>query len=285
VKTLRQAAVLGIALLLAASTSAQQPAAQPGSIEFEARITPTGGRAEPLRKLPVWLLTKSFAELRKEAEKAEPHPDLDKFIDSLEVSPQLKAWMKRTRWVQLSGGEFMQRLHSDDIFEVPEFFAAYLARNAGDTTVGFPASRARDADRTRNPQRYEREQKAYRDAIRKFLAAYPHTMEGIEVELAPIDPSQRWARQESERRNRVRHRALEMAETTCMLAKAETDLEGRAGFVNVSPGDYWLSTLESEGAVGDLRLRWDVPVPVRAGRVTRLVLSNVNAVPKEAPPK
>jgi hypothetical protein len=262
---------------------AQQPAA--GSIEFEARITPTGGRAEPVLKLPVWLLTKSFAELRKEAENSAPPPDLDKFVDSLEISPQLKEWMKRTRWVQLTGREFMQRLKPDDVMGVPEFFAAYMARNAGDTTVGFPASRARDADRIRNPQRYERDQKAYREAIRRFLSTNPHTLDGLEVELAHIDPGQRWARQESERRERIRRRALELAETTCLVAKTETDLAGRAGFINVAPGDYWLSTLESEGAAGDLRLRWDVSVPVRAGRVTRLMLSNVNAVPKETPPK
>jgi hypothetical protein len=262
---------------------AQQPAA--GSIEFEARITPTGGRAEPVLKLPVWLLTKSFAELRKEAENSAPPPDLDKFVDSLEISPQLKEWMKRTRWVQLTGREFMQRLKPDDVMGVPEFFAAYMARNAGDTTVGFPASRARDADRIRNPQRYERDQKAYREAIRRFLSTNPHTLDGLEVELANIDPGQRWARQESERRERIRRRALELAETSCLVAKTETDLAGRAGFMNVPPGDYWLSTLESEGAAGDLRLRWDVSVPVRAGRVTRLVLSNVNAVPKEIPPK
>lgn len=272
-----------LALLAAAALAAQQPA--PGSIEFEARITPTGGRAEPVLRLPVWLLNKSFAQIRKDAEKAEPRPDLDKFIEALEVSPPLKAWMKRTRWVQLSGSEFMQRVKTDDIFEVPEFFAAFIARNAGDSTIGFPASRARDTDRTANPQKYERDQQTYREALRKFLIANPHTLDGLEVELAAINPGQRWARQEGERRERVRQRALELAETECMVAKTETDLSGRGGFINVPPGDYWLSTLESEGAAGDLRLRWDVAVPVRAGRVTRLVLSNVNATSKDSPSK
>jgi len=65
-----------------------------------------------------------------------------------------------------------------------------------------------------------------------------------------------------------------------LLAKTETDLEGRGAFANVPAGDYWLSTVEGEATVGDARLRWDVPVPVRPGRVTRATLANMNALRK-----
>lgn len=249
-----------------------------GSLEFTARVQPTGGRPEPAVRLAFSLLRKSYEDIQKEAEASEPQPDIEKFIEGLELSPQLKDWMKRNRWVQLSGPDFMRRVKPSDILEVPEFFEAYVARNAGDTTVGFPASRARDADRTRNPAKYERDQQEYREAIRKFIAQNPHTRDGLEVHLDDINPAQRWQQQQSDRRRRVRQRAAELAEMTYLVARAETDFEGRAIISGIPAGDYWLSTLEAEAMAGDVRLRWDVPVAIRAGRVTRVLLSNVNAV-------
>ncbi len=106
----------------------QQKSAPPGSIEFEARAMPTGGRAEPVMRLSVSLLRKSFAEIQKEAEQSEEKTDLGKFVDALSVSKELKAWMKRTRSVELSGEEFYKRITTKDIFDVPEFSAAYMAR-------------------------------------------------------------------------------------------------------------------------------------------------------------
>lgn len=258
----------------------QQKAAAPGSIEFEARATPTGGRAEPVMRLSVSLLRKSFADIQKEAEQSEAKTDLDKFVDALSVSNELKAWIKRTRRVELSGSEFASRVTTDDLFAVPEFFEAYMARNAGDATVGFPVSKAKNRDRSENPARYEKAQKDYREALRKFIEANPHTRDGMEVELVAINPGPRWAAQEGERKKRVRERALELTETTYTAAKTETDLHGAGAFVNVPPGNYWLSTLEGEATVGDARLRWDVPVPVGAGRTTRVTLTNANAVRK-----
>jgi hypothetical protein len=226
------------------------------------------------------LLRKSFSAIQTEAEKSEPKPDLDKFIDGLEVSKELKAWMKRTRSVDLGAVDFGKRVNTKDIFEVPEFFEAYLARNVGDTTVGFPKSKARDKDRSENPEKYERAQKEYRETLRKFVESNPHTREGLEVQLSSINPGQQWATQEGQRKQRVHDRALELAETSYLVARAETDLEGKGAFLRVPEGDYWLSSGEAEATVGDVRLRWDVPVPVRAGRVTRVTLSNVNAVRK-----
>lgn len=271
-----------LALAFPALRAAAAPqAATAGTVEFVATATPTGGRAEPVMRLAVSLLRKSFAEIQKEAEQSEAKPDLDKFIDALTVSKELKTWMKRTRSVELSGPEFPKRLTTKDIFDVPEFFEAYMARNAGDASVGFPVSKARDKDRSENPARYEKAQQEYREALRKFIETKPHTRDAMEVELSGINPGPRWAAQEGERKRRIHDRAMELAETSYLAARTETDLAGRGAFANVTPGNYWLSTIEGEATVGDARLRWDVPVLVRAGRVTRVTLSNVNAVRKD----
>ncbi len=269
-----------LALVIPSLRAGPPQATAAGTVEFSATATPSGGRAEPVMRLSVSLLHKSFAEIRKEAEQSEGKPDLDKFIDTLKVSKELMEWMKRTRSVELSGTEFAKRVNTKDIFDVPEFFEAYMARNAGDAGVGFPVSKAREKDRAENSARYEKALLDYREALRKFIEKNPHTRDGMEIELAAINPGPLWAAQEGARSRRIRDRALELAESAYLLARTETNLDGRGAFANVPPGDYWLSTIEGEATVGDARLRWDVPVPVRAGRVTRLSLSNVNAVRK-----
>jgi hypothetical protein len=250
-------------------------AQQTGGLEFSTRITPTAGRAEPARLHPFYLLRKSHADIQKEAEETEPKPDLEKFVDGLDVSKELKAWMKRTKTVQFTAGDFNKRALVDDVFDVPEFFEAYITQNAGDPLV--PSPKYGERDREKNPQRYEKQQQEYRAQLRKFARQNPHTMTGIEVHLSPVDPGQRWTRLDYDRRNRVRFRALELAQTKYLVARIETDIEGRAAVTNVLPGDYWLSTLGEEAVAGDARLRWDAPVKVVAGRVTRVELSNVNA--------
>ena len=269
-----------LALVLPALRAAAPQAAVAGTVEFAATATPSGGRAEPVMRLSVSLLRKSFEDIHKEAEQSEAKPDLDKFIDALKVSKELKEWMKRTRSVELSGSDFAKRVNTKDIFDVPEFLEAYMARNIGDASVGFPVSKARPKDRDENSARFEKAQLEYRETLRKFIEKNPHTRDGMEVELDAINPGPRWAAQESERSRRVHDRALQLAESAYLLAKTETNLEGRGAFANVTPGDYWLSTIEGEATVGDAHLRWDMAVQVRAGRVTRITLSNLNAVRK-----
>lgn len=266
-----------IALVIAILAGVAFAQGQTGEIEFTTRVTPTVGRSEPALRLPCFLLRKSFAEIRKEAEEAEPRPDLDKFVDALPVTPQLKAWMKRTKTVRLSGEEFSRITTVDDVFDVPEFFDAYIIQNAGD--VRFPAPKYTDRDRAKDPAKYERMRQEYRENLRKFARENPHTLVGIEIHLTDFDASQRWAREEDLRRQRVRHRGLQLAQTKYLVARTETDLEGRAAFTSIPAGSYWLTTLENDAAAGDVRLRWDTPVVVQAGRVTRFELSNVNAVP------
>jgi len=261
------------ALLVALAAPA---AAQTGTVEFTARATPTGGRDEPAVRLRFFLLRKSFADIRKEAEEREPPTDRDRFVDQLDVSPELKAWMKRTRSVELSGQEFVRRLTANDVLEVPEFFQAFRAENADDPR--FPTLKSRQATQQSNPQKYEKQQREYREQLRKYIRANPHTLAGIEIQLAPVNPGQRWARAESSRRERMRQLALALAQTKYLTAKTETDLEGRGALAHIAPGNYWLSTLEGEAVAGDARLRWDLPVTVRAGQVARIELSNLNSV-------
>src|SRR4051812_11855807 len=104
-------------------------AAASGDVEFSARIQPAGGRLEPVRSLPFYLLKKSVADIRIEAEKAEPPTDVDAFVDKLTVSAELKSWMKKNHTVALSGSEFTKHLNADDIIGIPEFLDAYMAQN------------------------------------------------------------------------------------------------------------------------------------------------------------
>jgi hypothetical protein len=271
-----------IVVLLGMLVAAGSAAAQTGSIEFTARVAPSVGRAEPAMQIPFHLLRKSFADIQKEAEESEPKPDLDRFIGGLDVSKELKEWMKRTRVVQLQSPEFVRKLTEEDIFSVQEFFDAYIARNAGDRLAGFPNPKYRENDKKDNPQRYERQLQEFREQVRRFLRSNSQSLSGIEIELADIDPGRVWLRQENERRQRVRLQSLNLAETRYLVTKTQTDLQGRAGFSGVMPGDFWLSTLEHEAAAGDARLRWDVPVTVRSGATSRLDLWNGNAVPAKS---
>lgn len=285
------AATLALLLIVAAPLAAQpggwhrQAATQTGAVEFTARVRPSAGRPEPVRELTFYLLRKSLADIQKEVEETEPKPDLDRFIDGLEVSDQLKAWMKKKRSVELAGTGFIRRLKVDDLLDVPEFYEAYTKHNAGDVALGFPLPKYRESDRLQNPQKYEKLHQEYREAIRKWIVSNPQSADGIEVHLDAINPGQRWALQESELRRRIRKRTLDLAQTRYLAAKTDTDLDGRGTFTGLPPGTYWLSTLETEAVAGDSRLRWDTPVTVRAGQTTRLELSNLNALEPQQPTK
>lgn len=272
------AVLLGVALLPLAATPAQGQARQTGAIEFVAQATPTAGRPEPVRQLTFYLLRKSFADTLKEAEESEPKPDLDRFIEGLEVSKELKSWMKKQHSVDLSGPDFIRHLTADEVMDVPEFYDAYVKRNSGDVALGFPTPKYRPQDATQNPAKYKQKMEEYRKQVRRFVENNPQSMEGIDMQLDAINPSAHWTQQQSEQRRRSRRRTLQLAQTRHLVAKTDTDLEGRGTFAGILPGEYWLSTLETEAVAGDTRLRWDLPVTVRAGQTARVELSNLNAI-------
>src|SRR6202789_1465643 len=136
--------------------SAPRAAAQNGSVQFSARITPAGGVDEPVRSFPFYLLRKSYADIEREASGTFPGPDTESFINTLDVSPEMKKWMKRNQCVNLTGEEFFKKLKIDDILEVPEFFSAYVERMTGDTTVVFPTPKYKTEDKVKDPEKYAR---------------------------------------------------------------------------------------------------------------------------------
>ncbi len=271
-------ALLGFPILALAALSISSTAvAQTGSIEFVARATPSSGIAEPVRGLPFYLLSKSYAEIWKEAERNQPLPDLNGFIDKLDVSDELKAWMKKNHTVAISGEEFVKSLTVPDIMNVPEFFKAYVDRNAGDQSINFPDPKYKPSDKVKNPARYEKMRQEYLDAIRKFIAANPDSTSGMDLNLDSIDPGPAWRTLAAKRDPAVKSRALELAQTHYLVAKTETDLDGRGALRGVAPGNYWLGTLEIYATIGDARLKWDTPVHVVAERTAYLELTNSNA--------
>jgi len=251
---------------------------QSGSVEFVAHATPSGGLQEPVRGFPFFLLSKSYAEIGKEADAAVPKPDRDAFIDALEVSSELKAWMKKNHWIELSGDDFIHKLHSSDIMGVPEFFQAYMQRNSGDQSLAFPKPKYKPSEKLKDPAKYEKLHKEYIDAIRRYIDDNPQTIEGIDLGLADIDPSGKWNTQKAKRAPEIRRLALQLAESKYLVARAQTDLQGQGFLRNVPAGTYWLSTLDVSADVGDARPRWDIPVTVRVGETTYLSLTDANAV-------
>ena len=275
---IRTAALLLLVQLLAIAPRAF---AQDGAIEFVARATPSGGLDEPVRGFPFFLLSKSFEAIGQEADASYPKPDMDEFIDKLDVSPQLKAWMKKRRWTSLSGEEFTRQLRADDIMDVPEFYKAYTDRLAGDRTVRLPKPKFKPSDKTKDPVKYQRLSAEYTEAVRHFIEQNPQTIDGIDIGLQEIDPGHRWDVLEATRSEDVRRRTLDLAQSKYLEGRVETDLQGQGSFHGIAPGTYWLSTLEVAASVGDTRSRWDVPVTVRPGQTSRITLSNINAVPPD----
>lgn len=271
--------MLGV-LLPAATLAALPQQSDFGSIEYVVMASPAGGRPQTAPRLPIFLLRKSYSEIQIEAEKETPAPDLMAFIDSLKTSPELKEWMKKKKTVRLYGQEFIRQIANEDILAVPEFWAAYLTRNAQDVNVGFPKAKFKETDPGKNPSAYEKERSEYRQKVLKYVQSYQHTKEGMDLHLTHVDPGQRWTRAEGDRQAEVQRQTMLLAQSRYLVARGETDLQGRGGFARVTPGPLWLSTLDFEAVAGDARLRWDLPITVRAGAATQIELSNVNASPR-----
>lgn len=279
-KVLLSPCLMLLALGCAAPSQAQNTTVQVGSIEFFARVTPTGARPEPVRQFTFYLLTKSYADILRDAEAADALPTREQFIDGLKVSPQLKAWMKSHDTIDLASPEIEQMLSPDDIVDIPEFRDAYLTANSGGVAHNLPQPKFSDADRTTNPQKYERRRQEYFTALKKFVQLNPQTLTTIEAYLDSVSPARRWNQISVAHRNRLLHRAPEIAQTRYLAGKADTDLDGRGALYNVPAGTYWISTLDLDAAAGDVRLRWDVQLTVQARQTTQLELTNLNGTEK-----
>jgi hypothetical protein len=252
--------------------------AQDTGIEFVARVSPSGGLEEPVRGFPFFLLSKSFEDIDKEVEATDPKPEMNAFIDKQDVSPELKAWMKKNQWVALSGEDFIHKLKVDDIMKVPEFYDAYLSLNSGTRSLGFPKPKFKPTDKTKDPAKYEKLLAEYNAEIRSYIVQNPDSADGIDLDLQALDPNPKWLALEGNRKPEIRRRALDLAESKYLIARTETNLQGEGFLRNIPPGVYWLSTLDVSADVGDVRPRWDVAVKVQQNQVTYIALSNANAV-------
>jgi hypothetical protein len=276
--SMKTAVRIAIILLAGIAGAASYATGQDGSIEFVAHATPTGGLEEPVRGFPFYLLSKSFADINKEADADVPKPDMGAFIDKLDVSKELKAWMKKNHWVNLSGDDFLHRLQPADVLDVPEFYNAYLQRNSGYPGMDFPKPKYKPEDKTQNPAKYAKLSAEYKDALRHYIEQNPTSIDGIDLNLANIDPSPKWRDLEARRGPEVRRRVLDLSESKYLVAQTQTNLQGQGSLRDIPPGNYWLSTLDVTADVGDARPRWDTLVTVRPGEATHITLSNVNAV-------
>jgi hypothetical protein len=273
------------AFLLAVAVVAGAPlaVAQSGSIEFVARATPSGGLEEEVRGFPFFLLSKSFESVDKEVVATYPMPDMDAFIEKLEVSKPLKAWMKRNHRIKLSGEDFIQKLHVPEIMDIPEFHDAYMQRNDGDQSMNFPKSKAKASDKVKDPAKYEKLTIEYNDAVRHFIEQNPQSIDGIELGLASIDPGPKWDALVAKRAPEINRQVRELAQSKYLVARSQTDLQGQGFFRGIPPGMYWLSTLDVTANVGDARLSWDVEITVQPGKTTYVTLSSVNAIQPPPP--
>jgi hypothetical protein len=274
----RSAFAVLLAAMVAGAAFSTGARAQVSAIEFVARATPSGGVEEPVRGFPFFLLSKSFEDIDKEVEAAHPKADMNAFIDKLEVSAELKAWMKKNQTVSLSGEDFIHKLTVDDLMKVPEFYKAYLDRNSGDRSVDFPKPKFKASDRVKNPEKYNKLEAEYNDAIRKYAEQNPQSVDGIDLDLQDIDPRPRWDKLAAKRGPEVHRNVMDLARSKYLVAQTETNLQGEGFLRDIPPGTYWLSTLDLAADVGDARPRWDVPVRVVPGKTAYVALTNVNAI-------
>jgi hypothetical protein len=270
---------ISVCLFLGAILYAPRATAQTGSLQFVARVTPSGGVDEPVRSFPFYLLSKSYADIQKEAAVTAPGANMNAFIASLDVSKELKAWMKTNQWVNLSGENFVKKLKPDDVMNVPEFFHAYVERMIGDSTVVFPTPKYKPEQKTKDPEKYARLKKQYLDAVRAFLVQNPTSTDGIDLSLEDVNPGHKWDMLNAQGQTDTSRETRQLAQAKYLIARADTDLQGQGYIRGLRPGTYWLSTLDVDATAGDARERWDVAVTVRPGGPTFLTLSNVNAAP------
>jgi hypothetical protein len=247
-----------------------------GSLDLTARIAPTGARPEPVRQFTFYILTKSYADILKEAAAQFPLAEREDFINNLKISPELKAWMKQHAIIDLTAPDVDKLITPDDVMNIPEFFAGYERSNSGGVTNGLPMPKYREADAEANPAKFMKLKQDYMSATKKFVESHPATISGMETELGAVNPKFKWDKALEEHRQKVAQLAPELAQTKYLAAKGDTDLDGHVLIRGLSPGNYWVSSIGIDAASGDRRLLWDVPVTVRSGTPTQLILSNLN---------
>jgi hypothetical protein len=247
-----------------------------GTLDVTARIAPTGARPEPVRQFTFYILTKSYADILKEAADQFPLTNREDFINNLKISAELKTWMKQHEVIDLTAPDVDKLITPDDVMNIPEFFAGYERSNSGGVTAGLPMPKYREADAEANPAKYFKLKQEYMSATKKFVESHPSTISGMETELGGVNPKYKWDKALEEHNQKVAQLAPDLAQTKYMATKGDTDLEGHLVINGLRPGNYWVSSLGLDATSGDRRLIWDVPVAVQSGAPTQLILSNLN---------
>ena len=128
-----------------------------------------------------------------------------------------------------------------------------------------------------DPEKYQAQKDEYRLAVRNFIANAPDSVKGMDLELVSLNPYAKWGALEAKQRQATDSRAFRLAQERYVVARTQTDLDGRGSFAGVAPGKYWIGMLGEEAVSGDVHVHWDVPVTVRRGQTASLELSNFNA--------
>lgn len=266
--------LVGAELGLALGVSAQRSDA---TLEFTVRAAPTHGRPEKVMRQPFYLLRASLPEIEKIARQQVAPPNLESFVDKLNVSPELKEWMRGHETVSLQGNDFLASLTVDDVMNVPEFRRAYVTRNLIMVGLGFPKRKAKLSDREKNPEKWEKSEKRYWEEVRSYLILHPESKDGMDEHLLDLNAAAAWRVQKKSYQRRVRQKVLQLIHSRYLLAQTETDHEGFARLRGLPPGRYWLTNLWHEVRAGDVHLRWELPVELRPGQTLYLELNNANA--------
>ena len=190
--------------------------------------------------------------------------------------------MKAHNVMDLTSPDLDKVVTADDIIQVPEFFDAYERTNSGGVTMGIPKPKYHDTDRTANPEKYQKQKDEFYAATKKFIQTYPATVQGMEMELAGVNPNVQWEKLHADHKKRIAQMAPDTAQVKYLAGKADTDLDGHAFVGGLPAGKYWISSLGMDAASGDRRLLWDLAVTVEAGQTSLLNLSNVNATDARA---
>jgi hypothetical protein len=233
---------------------------------------------EPVREMTFYLLSKSLSDIRKEAEGAEPFPELDHFIAQLSVSAELKSWMTTHHRVDLAGTDFVKELTPDDVMNVPEFLSAYNDQNGAAVHAGVPEPKYKSGEEQKEPEKYKRQREQYLQALRHYIEAHPDLMQGLDAEFRELNPYPRWMKVQAQQQHRMEQLAMQLAQTRYLVATAVTNLNGNGAFEGLNAGQYWISNLDTPALSGDLRLIWDVGANVSPAKTARIELSNLNTV-------
>jgi hypothetical protein len=115
-------------------------------------------------------------------------------------------------------------------------------------------------------------------ALKKFVETHPATVTGMELELAGVNPKYQWDKLHADHKKKIAQLAPDTAQTKYLVAKTDTDLDGRVTISGLAPATYWVGSLGMYAAAGDRRLSWDVAAKVLAAQTTRLALTNINGI-------